>query len=264
MKLYLVVCSLVLLSCKERAINQVNTFTTKTGKIIEVIETHPKGASLASIEITAKGFENGNHFLLTDVDPITRIELGDLDGNGFDELYIFTQSVGSGTYGGVIGYGSNNDKSLSPIYFPKMNEQDLKKDGLFEGYMGHDTFTLHKDKMVREYPIYIEGDINRNPTGGTNKVTYILIQGEASWQLKPLRSYTSEVKIVRNCSGTYIQYNGQDYKVCNEEILDAFENESQIKLTFKDSSPCKIPKDVAICMMYHPHLGNVEITSIPN
>ena len=174
---------LVFISCKEDATNQTNKFTTKTGKIITVDVTHPVGESLSTIEIRAIQFGNGNHFILKDVDPISKIALGDLDNNGFDELYIFTKSVGSGTYGNVIGYGSNKDKSLSSIYFPEINENDLKVGGQFEGYMGHDIFTLKKDILLRQFPIYKEEDSNTNPTGVVKTVFYHLVQGEASWQL---------------------------------------------------------------------------------
>lgn len=264
MKSYLLVLMFVLVSCKEKAINHGNKFITKTGKEILVDETHPKGASLATIEIRANEFANGNHFVLKDVDPIAKIALGDLDNNGFDELYIFTKSVGSGSYGNVIGYVSNKDKSLSPIYFPKIHENDMKVSGLFAGYMGHDTFTLQKDKLMCQFPIYKEGDSNAKPTGGTKTIYYILKKGEASWQLKPIRTYNSEVVVVKNCTGTYIQFKGQDYKVCNNEMLANFKNESKIRITFKDSKQCEIPKDTAICMMYHPFIDYVEVIESSN
>ena len=259
---WFVILMLVFISCKEDATNQTNKFTTKTGKIITVDVTHPVGESLATIEIRAIQFGNGNHFILKDVDPISKIALGDLDNNGFDELYIFTKSVGSGTYGNVIGYGSNRDKSMSPIYVPEISEKELYTNGLFTGYMGHDVFTLQKDRLVRQFPIYKEGDSNAKPTGGTNEVTYLLKKGEASWQLKPLRTYSSEVILVRNCSGTYIRFKELDYKVCNTELLIDFKNDTKIQMTFKDSKSCEIAKDTAVCMMYHPFIGSVEVISI--
>ena len=66
------------------------------------------------------------------------------------------------------------------IHFPDIQEEDEK----FEGYMGHDTFKLEDQKLVRTFRIYNEGDPNQNPTGWTRKLVYGLYPGEAMWQLK--------------------------------------------------------------------------------
>ena len=104
--------------------------------------------------------------------------MADLDGNGFDEIYIITTSAGSGSYGTVLGLASNNDKSLSLINFPETRKGDEN----FEGYMGHDTFRIEGQKLVRIFPVYNKGDTNENPTGGRRKLVYGLYPGEAMWQ----------------------------------------------------------------------------------
>ena len=155
-------------------------FQTKTGKTIIVSETHPVGRSLSTIAITTKNFEHDFREVYEDQDPISDIFLADLDADGFDELYIITTSTGSGSYGNVIAFASNKDKSLSMVHFPAVEKGDQN----FKGYMGHDTFKLEDQKLVRLFPIYIEGDTNKNPTGGIRKLTYDLLPGEAMWQLK--------------------------------------------------------------------------------
>lgn len=262
MRICFLVLMFVIIACKEKSVNHGNNFTTKTGKTIVVNESHPKGKSLSDIEIQVNEFANGNHFILKDVDPITKIELADLDENGFDELYIFTKSAGSGSYGKVIGYGSNRDKSLSPIYFLEIHENDLKVGGQFEGYLGHDTFTLKKDKLIREFPVYKKGDSNANPTGGTKTVSYLLVKGEASWQLKLKKTYKEKVIVIRDCSGTYIRFNGNDFKVCNDAVLESFENKSEVQLFFTDVNLCEVEENVATCMLYHGFMGSVHIENI--
>ena len=106
--------------------------------------------------------------------------MADLDGNGFDEIYIITISAGSGSYGTVLGFASNKDKSLSMIHFPEMQAGDEN----FEGYMGHDAFTIVGRKLVRIFPLYNKGDTNENATGGRRKLVYGLVPGEAMWQLR--------------------------------------------------------------------------------
>jgi hypothetical protein len=155
-------------------------YKTKTGKTIIISVTHPVGQSLNTIEISTKNFEHNYPEIYEDRDPISDVFRADLDGNGFDEIYIITTSVGSGSYGTVLGFASNKDKSLSMINFPEIQEGDRN----FGGYMGHDTFKIENQKLVRIFPIYNKGDTNQNPTGGTRKLIYGLYSGEAMWQLR--------------------------------------------------------------------------------
>lgn len=120
------------------------------------------------------------------MDPISDVFVADLDGSSFDEIYIITTSAGSGSYGTVLGFASNKDKSLSMINFPEIQEGDRN----IEGYMGHDIFKIEKQKLVRFFLIYNEGDTNQNPTGGTRKLIYGVFPGEAMWQLKFGKSET--------------------------------------------------------------------------
>ena len=159
-------------------------YKTKTGKTIIISETHPVGQSLSTIKISTKDFEHNYPEIYQDRDPISDVFVADLDGNGFDEIYIITISAGSGSHGTVLGFASNKDKSLSMINFPEIQKGDEN----FEGYMGHDTFKIEDQKLVRTFPIYNQGDTNQNPTGGTRKLVYGLYPGETMWQLKVEKS----------------------------------------------------------------------------
>ena len=171
---------------KDTSSDASKKYKTKTGKTIIISVTHPVGQSLSTIEITTKDFEHNYSERYEDMDSISDVFLADLDGNGFDEIYIITTSVGSGSYGTVLGFASNKDKSLSMINFPEIQEGDEN----FEGYMGHDTFKIENQKLVRIFPMYNKGDTNKNPTGGTRKLVYGLYLGEAMWQLKVEKSET--------------------------------------------------------------------------
>lgn len=161
-------------------------YKTKTGKTIIISETHPVGQSLSTIEVSTKDFEHNYPEIYQDRNPISDAFVADLDGNGFDEIYIITISAGSGSHGTVLGFASNKDKSLSMINFPEIQARDEN----FKGYMGHDIFKIEDQKLVRIFPIYNQGDTNQNPTGGTRKLVYGLYPGEAMWQLKVENSET--------------------------------------------------------------------------
>jgi heat shock protein HslJ len=161
-------------------------YRTITGKTIVVTETHPAGRSLSTIEIRTGGFEHEFQEVFPDRDPVSDVFVADLDGNGFDEIYIVTTAAGSGSYGTVLGFASNKDKSLSMIHFPEVRAGDAH----FQGYMGHDSFAIEGSKLVRMFPVYNAGDSNGNPTGGRRKLVYGLVPGEAGWQLRVEQSET--------------------------------------------------------------------------
>ncbi len=174
---------LILASCSHNSYiwaDAAKEYRTKTGKTIIISEAHPVGQSLSTIEIRTRGFKYDFQTAYEDRDPISDIFVTDLDDNGFDEVYIITTSAGSGSYGTVLGFASNNDKSLSMIHFPEAGKGDTK----FEGYMGHDTFRIDNQKLVRVFPIYNKGDTNENSTGGRRILIYGLYPGEAMWQLR--------------------------------------------------------------------------------
>ncbi|MFK5878218.1 MAG: hypothetical protein QM478_01845 [Flavobacteriaceae bacterium] len=260
--IYLSLLMVFLVGCNQKPHQHGSEFTTATGKTIVVNEKYKDSESTTSITIQTNGFENDDMINLDDIDPISFMQLADLDQNGFDEIYIITQATGSGNYLNVIGYASNRDKSFTPIYFPELVDSDFDKGALFEGYMGHDSFFIQEDKLVRKFPVYLENDTNNNPTGGEKEISYLLKQGEASWQLKVQKTYNEKVQIIRDCSGTYIRMNEMDYKVCNDKTLVDFENETILNLSFIDVNKCRLPENIAVCMLYHEHVGSVRILEI--
>jgi hypothetical protein len=96
------------------------------------------------------------------------------------EIYIYTQSAGSGSYGGVIAYAANKKKSLSQVTFPDLADDKTAA----KGYSGHDEFALVENRLVRRFKLFMEGDINVNPSGKTRQIQYRLDAGEAGWILR--------------------------------------------------------------------------------
>jgi hypothetical protein len=157
---------------------------TSTGKSF-LVETLADGSSVMNITISTLGYgENDQTWELEGTDPLTSSFVADLDSNGFDELYLITTSAGSGSYGTIYGYASNNDRSVTPIYIPGVSENDLNPGGSFAGYMGHDSIFMDGAVLKRVFPKYEEGDANCCPSGGKITIIYKLKAGEASWQLQ--------------------------------------------------------------------------------
>jgi len=159
-------------------------YKTATGKSIELI-IHKKSSGLNDFTIIALDFTNSKDSLtIKDSDPLQQVLVEDLDSNGYDELYLITTSSGSGSYGSIFGFASNQDLSLTTIYVPEITENDVQLDGSFFGYMGHDSIYSNESKMFRKYPLFKEGDPNCCPTGGDRTLSYQLKAGEASWILE--------------------------------------------------------------------------------
>lgn len=147
-------------------------FSLVSGKIMELAESHPKGASLSDIRVSFKN-DSASTLMMQDIDPVFRTFPADLDGNGFGEIYVITQSAGSGSYGNVYGFASNKDRSISMVYLPEVSEEQKKKGGPFEGYEGHDLFEINGTHLVRSFPV----------KEMTRTITYIMKQGEAGYIL---------------------------------------------------------------------------------
>jgi len=83
------------------------------------------------------------------------------------EIYVFNQSAGSGSYGQLFAYQMNGSRLDS------ISMQDLPEE-LSLKYLGHDSFAVDKDHLLRFFPLYNEMDANCCPTGGTKKIKYKL------------------------------------------------------------------------------------------
>lgn len=141
--------------------------------------TSANEGSLGTLKIIVEGLKRPAAPIERQIDgAVLDAEIADLDANGFPELYVYTQSAGSGSYGTTIGYASNQNKSVTEIYLPTPGKRDAR------GYRGHDAFSIVEQYLVRRFPIYRATDINAKPTGGLRQIQYRLRPGEAGWILR--------------------------------------------------------------------------------
>ena len=126
--------------------------------------TSANKSSLNILTIQPNGLKLDNNPISIEIDgTVTAAEIADLDGNGSPEIYVYINSAGSGSYGSLVAYAVNNGKSLSPIYMPPLSDNTINS----VGYMGHDEFSIVELTLVRRFPIYLKGDTNAAPGGGT-------------------------------------------------------------------------------------------------
>ena len=143
--------------------------------------TCPNEGSVNQLKLEVKGLAKATDPIKVEVDgSVTDAEVADLNADGSPEIYVFTRSAGSGSYGNVIAYAANNKKSLSRISLPDLSD-DAKAS---KGYMGHDEFAVVENVLARRFPLYQQGDSNAKPSGGTRQIQYKLHAGEAGWILR--------------------------------------------------------------------------------
>jgi len=157
-------------------------FKTKSGKVFVVTEEKPS-ASISKITVTPKGFTKVNKPLqMEESDPFDYALIADVNNDGFDELYIITRGASSGSYAEIFGFASNKDKSVAPIYVHELTDDQFVK--FFPNYMGHDTFYIEDNKLMRKYKQFKKEDEQCCPTGEMKFLEYTLNLDEASWILK--------------------------------------------------------------------------------
>ena len=71
------------------------------------------------------------------------------------------------------------------------------------------------------------------------------------------------VVIVRDCTGTYLRWEGKDYQVCNLEKVSSFSGGKKVTATFKRVKECSTStKDPVFCYMLHTNEGWIEVDKI--
>lgn len=98
---------------------------------------------------------------------VTGAEVGDLDNNRFPELYVYSTTNGSGSFGRVYGWQFLPERKadITPANW---------RDRLPDGYMGHDSVWVERDILCRKFPVYQPGDANAEPSGGYQMMRYKL------------------------------------------------------------------------------------------
>ncbi|NEU66535.1 hypothetical protein GK091_06565 [Spirosoma agri] len=97
---------------------------------------------------------------------VAGVEVGDLDTNRLPELYIYSTSGGSGSFGHVYGWQFLPERIATIQTTSWLTGHD--------GYMGHDSLWVERDVLCRTFPTYNAGDANAQPTGKTRLVRYRL------------------------------------------------------------------------------------------
>lgn len=120
--------------------------------------------------IKTKGFEVINDSFTHKINgKVTNAEIADLNNDGYPELYVFTISDNPKELSEIIAYGSNRNKSATPIYVKPIAKNIPSSNSI----NGTDTVYIKDNKLVREFP-------KKYLSGKKTKIIYSLKRGETS------------------------------------------------------------------------------------
>ena len=63
-------------------------------------------------------------------------------------------------------------------------------------------------------------------------------------------------------TGTYLQIDGKDFHVCNEEKLSSFSSGTNVTASFKTIDNCKALAEKCVCKIGHKSYGWVEVVDL--
>lgn len=123
---------------------------------------------------------------------VVDMEIGDLNRDNQPELFVYLKADKPNRALKLIGYSSNNGKSMSMVYLPEP-EQDAKA---YAGYYGFDEMAMVENSFCRRFPVIEEKDDQIYMNGMIRQLDYELVDGEACRILKIKR--ITEYPIMEN------------------------------------------------------------------
>ena len=69
-----------------------------------------------------------------------------------------------------------------------------------------------------------------------------------------------EMEVIKDCTGTYLRKNNKDFKVCNKEVLDEFDENVTVTVTYIKLEDCN--EEGFLCELYHEYEGFIEVKEI--
>lgn len=70
---------------------------------------------------------------------------------------------------------------------------------------------------------------------------------------------TTNAIVVRDCTGTYLTIDTDDYYVCNAGEIAQYDNGTKLNIKYKSVSECGLS---VTCLLYHPKKGDIEVTDV--
>mgnify|MGYP000913921932 FL=1 len=126
------------------------TFTTKAGSTITIKNSHLTQESKSTVTITTEGFENNDELTIED-NKLTDTIFSDINNDAYEELILVFTEESESKESTIRLFTTHNNSSLVELDVPTVNNETMAPGGPFEGYLGYDTFSIKKSKLVHEF-----------------------------------------------------------------------------------------------------------------
>lgn len=67
--------------------------------------------------------------------------------------------------------------------------------------------------------------------------------------------------VIKDCTGSYLRFEGNDYHICNIEMVENYDSWTEVEASFKKIDECS-EGDVVVCDMFHQNEGLIRVTKI--
>jgi hypothetical protein len=156
----------------------------KNGKSFVILQS-PESDYLVDVRVFGKGFSDSKDTIFfEEIEIIDTVLIGDINNDGYEEMYIFTKGFFPGAYDHVFGVTSDEDKTYKEINFYDLNPSDVGEGALFNGYQGQDVYTLENNAIKRTFPVYNAGDFYNSPSRGYRSLYYTLEKKDKGFYFK--------------------------------------------------------------------------------
>ena len=72
-------------------------------------------------------------------------------------------------------------------------------------------------------------------------------------------SQTQTAIVIKNCTGSYLRFEDNDFKICNPEIIESYQRGEGITVKIRYNDQCSYDFE---CYLHFPFEGSVEILEI--
>ena len=67
--------------------------------------------------------------------------------------------------------------------------------------------------------------------------------------------------VIKDCTGSYLRFNGNDYHICNIETVKDYYDGTEVEASFNKIDDCS-ESDEVVCQMLHKNKGWIKVTKI--
>lgn len=154
-------------------------------------------------------------------------------------------------------YEPDNKKIEAKIDFECSGTYLITKDAVLKVCSADDFSGFTENEVV--YVTYTE--VSDCPYYDSLLLCHSYVPHDAIVSLSSITAKSPKATLERDCTGTYIDVNGLDYRVCNSDKLKDVEAGALLEVDFKELEECTNPDNEYICMMAREFHGVAKVRS---